>query len=172
MLCQLLSLSWVNSAPWAMTRDPIASSMEGKTMHRRRGIVCLAALSPLLVCGAISISGCTRAQEVGSVVGLAAIVAGTTVVLVEVNKAHHTLKGCVTGGRDSLELTTQDDNKTYALSGATSNLKLGDVVKVHGSKQKAKKGGSGHRDFLVEKINRDYGPCNATPAPQAALAIR
>jgi hypothetical protein len=155
-----------------MTRDPIASSAEGKIMRRRRGIVCLGALGPLLVCGGISFSGCTRTQEVGSVVGLAAIVAGTTVVLVEVEKSHHTLKGCVTGGRNSFELTTQGDDKIYALSGATAGLRVGDVVKVHGSKHKARKGGSGPRDFVVEKINRDYGPCNAAPAPQAALAKR
>jgi hypothetical protein len=102
-------------------------------------------------------------------VGLAAIVAGTTVLLVEVNKSHHTIKGCVTGGQNSFELTTQGDSKVYALLGATSNLKVGDVVKVHGSKQKARKGDSGPRDFMVEKINRDYGPCSGAPSPQAAL---
>jgi hypothetical protein len=132
-------------------------------MHRRKGIICTAALAPLLVCGGVSISGCTSGQVAASVAGLAAIVVATTVVLVEVNNAHHTMKGCVTGGQDSFELTTLGNKETYALSGVTANLKVGDVIKVHGSKRKAKK--DSPRSFEVQKINRDYGPCSAVPAP-------
>ncbi|MGA7339502.1 MAG: hypothetical protein WBE72_23770 [Terracidiphilus sp.] len=137
-------------------------------MHRRKGIICLAALGPLIVCGGISISGCTSGQIVASAVGAVGIVAvTTTVIIVSVDNAHRTLKGCVSGGPGGYELATLGDGKVYALSGATGELKVGDILKVHGAKHKAGKGASGTRDFVVEKINRDYGPCSATPATRA-----
>jgi hypothetical protein len=136
-------------------------------VHRRKGIACLAALGPIIVCTGISITGCTRGQEVGTVVGAAAIVAATTVIIIEVNNAHHTLKGCVTGGAGGYELATLGDGKVYALSGATGDLKVGDILKVHGTKHRAGKDASRPRDFAVEKINHDYGPCSATAATRA-----
>ena len=147
-------------------------------MHRRRGIVCLAALGPSLFCGGSSLAGCanntkfqigpSRGEVVGASVGIVAVVVVGTVVLVEVHKAHHTMKGCVTAGPAGFELTNDGDRKLYTLSGATAAIKTGDIVRVHGSKQKAEKNSSAPRDFVVEKINRDYGPCGAAPLPQPA----
>jgi len=152
-------------------------------VHRQRGILCLAALGPLLLWGEGTLTGCasnpssfrigpTKGQVAGVAAGLAAVAVVTTVVLVEVHKAHHTIRGCVTDGPGGLQLTASSDQKVYDLTGNITNVKAGDIVKVHGAKDKASKSATRHREFRVEKINRDYGPCIAAPAPQAALASR
>jgi hypothetical protein len=139
-------------------------------MRSPGGIACFAVLGSLLLCGATSPSGCKTSSEsigpskgevVGAAVGIVAVVAVGTVVLVEVHKSHHTIKGCVTAGPDGLRVHTLNNGKTYALTGVTANVKAGDIVKVHGSKEKGRKDSAGDQDFMVEKITRDYGPCKA-----------
>ena len=139
-------------------------------MHRLTGIACFAVLSSLLLCGATSPSGCntnqtqigpSKGEVIGAAVGIVAVVAVGTVVLVEVHNSHHIIKGCVTAGPDGLTVHTQNNGKIYALTGVTANVKVGDVIKVHGSKPKDQKDSAGDQDFAVEKISRDYGPCKA-----------
>ncbi len=148
-------------------------------MHNRRGVVAFVALSSLLLCGATSPSGCASSEnqigpskgEVdGIAVGIVAAIVVGTVVLVEVNKSHHNLKGCVTAGPGGLTLHTEGNGRTYALTGVPANVKVGDVIKVHGSKSKGKKDSAGDQDFAVEKMRRDYGPCKALLAPPAGTA--
>jgi hypothetical protein len=150
-------------------------------MYRRRGIICLVALFSFLLCGATSPNGCTSSSSqqsigpsngeiIGAAVGIVAVVVVGTVVLVEVNKSHHNLKGCVTAGPDGLTLHTEGNGKTYALTGVPANVKVGDVIKVHGSKSKGQKDSAGDQDFAVEKMSRDYGPCKALLAPPAGTA--
>ena len=150
-------------------------------MNRRRGIICLAALGPLLFCGEISLSGCatnpssfrigpSRGQVAGAIAGLAAVAVVTTVVIVEVRKSHHTIKGCVTAGPGGFELRNEGNQKVYALTGVTANVKAGDVIRVHGNKSKKQKDSAGNEDFAVEKMSRDYGPCQVQPATPPAAA--
>ncbi len=47
------------------------------------------------------------------------------------------------------------------LEGDAASVKVGDRVKLHGSKVKKTKGTVGDQVFKVEKLNRDYGPCPA-----------
>jgi hypothetical protein len=146
-------------------------------MHRRSGIVCFIILGSLLTCGSTAPPGCTtgsigppKGEVVGAAVGIVAVVVVGTVVLVEVNKSHHTVKGCVTAGPDGLTLHSDGNGKTYALTGVTANVKVGDVIKAHGSKQKGQKDSAGDQDFMVEKMSRDYGPCKADLASASATA--
>lgn len=106
----------------------------------------------------------------GGIFGVAAVIVVGTVVLVEVNKSHHTVKGCVTAGPDGLAVHTEGNGKTYALTGVTANAKVGDVVKLHGSKQKGQKDSAGDQDFKVEKMSRDYGPCQTVLASPPATS--
>jgi hypothetical protein len=148
-----------------------ARSTKGKIMHRRSGLIALGAASSLLLCAANSVNGCyskpigpSTGEVVGAGVGVAAAIAVGVVVLVEVNKSHHTIKGCVTAGPNGLAVENEKDHRVYALSGVTANVKPGDIVQVHGSKEKGEKDAAGDRDFKVEKLSRDYGPCKAAPA--------
>ena len=73
-------------------------------------IIAFTALSSFLLCGATSPSGCpsggfsigpSKGEVVGVAVGVGAAIAVGTIVLVEVHKSHHTIKGCVTAGPNS-----------------------------------------------------------------------
>ena len=148
----------------------------GETMIRRGGVISAVGLSTFLLCGATSPAGCpsgstsigpSKGEVVGAAVGVVAVIVVGTVVLVEVNKSHHTLEGCVTAGPNGLEVHEDGNNKVYALTGVTSDVKVGDIVKVHGSKQKGQKDTAGAQDFAVEKMTRDYDPCKDELAPKA-----
>lgn len=143
-------------------------------MNRRAGIISFAALGSLLLCGWTAPPGCqttrigpSTGEIVGAAAGIVAVVVVGTVVLVDVNKSHHTIKGCVTNGPNGLEVRNDKDNKTYGLTGVTANVKPGDVIQVHGSKEKNQKDAGGNQDFMVEKMSRDYGPCKVQLAAPA-----
>jgi hypothetical protein len=142
-------------------------------MNRRAGIISFAALGSLLLCGSTAPAACheqigpSTGEVVGAAAGIVAVVVVGTVVLVDVNKSHHTIKGCVTNGPNGLEVRNDKDNKTYGLTGVTANVKPGDVIQVHGSKEKNQKDAGGNQDFMVEKMSRDYGPCKVQLAAPA-----
>jgi hypothetical protein len=138
------------------------------------------ALASLVCCVSVGSTGCTNGlnnknfsfgpsvgQITAAAIGIGAAVAVTTVVLIEVHRSHHTVKGCVSSGQNGLQVQTQDDMKTYALAGNTANIKVGDLVRFHGTKAKKVKGSAGDRTFTVEKISKDYGPCKLISGPPA-----
>lgn len=144
-------------------------------MHRRTGIVSMIALSSFLLCGATAPTQCkdqigpSTGEVVGIAAGAVAVVVIGTVVLVHVHNSHHILKGCVTSGPGGLEVLNESDKKTYALTGVPANVKVGDIVRVNGSKDKKAKDSAGNQEFIVEKMSRDYGPCKtALAAPNSA----
>jgi hypothetical protein len=149
-------------------------------MIRRGGVISAVALSSFLLCGATAPTSCTSASSgnigpsegevVGAAVGVVAVLVVGTVVIVEVNKSHHRLKGCVTAGPNGLELYDAGNQKIYTLTGITANVKVGDIIQVHGSKQKGQKDSTGAQDFKVEKMSRDFGPCQASLAKTAGAA--
>jgi len=147
-------------------------------MIRRTGVLSLVALTSILLCGADSPTGCqsstqshigpTGGQIGAAIAGIAVVVIGT-VVLVEVHKSHHTVKGCVLAGPNGIQVQTLGDSPTtYTLTGDASKVKEGDFVRLHGSKIKRVKGDTGERTFKVEKISKDYGPCKVSPKPPAS----
>jgi hypothetical protein len=72
------------------------------------------------------------------------------------------INGCTTSSADGLILQNEGDQQTYSLIGDTAGIKAGDRVKVSGKKKK--KDPSGKREFLVEKVSKDYGSCKVVPA--------
>jgi hypothetical protein len=152
-------------------------------MHRRKGFAAFAALSSLLLSGAGSPNSCsgnnnipgtglTTGQATAIVVGSAAAIAVGTIVLVEVHKSHHTVKGCVTAGPGGFQVRNQGDQKVYGLTGVTADVKVGDIVKLNGNKEKNQKDSAGDEDFMIQKMSRDYGPCKlALAAPPAAAPV-
>jgi hypothetical protein len=139
--------------------------------NRKFGLIAMAALAPFFLCGATSPTGCQPQPKPSNdgIYATAAAVAGGIVVgaviLVEVNKSHHTVKGCVTAGPNGLLVRNETDNENYALVGVTANTQVGDRVRLHGSKDKKTKGSTGDRTFVVEKMTRDYGPCTLGMRP-------
>jgi outer membrane protein OmpA-like peptidoglycan-associated protein len=139
----------------------------------------MVALGSYLLCGPTAPQGCQPAPQpshAGADAAAIAIIAGViigTVVLVEVHKSHHTIKGCVSTGPNGLQLENMKDRKTYMLLGATSKTHVGDIVQLRGDKERADKGqgpDGGETSFVVKKMKRDYGPCDYAPEPAAASA--
>lgn len=132
---------------------------------RRRNRATSVAVFVTLVCtGATS---CTRTQIALSAAAMATIVVGTTVGVTYAVKHHnHTLRGCVFSDPTGIKLRT-NEAKTYTLKGTdTAGVKVGETVKLHGSKVKKQKGDSGgDQVFVVERLSKDYGPCSVNPTP-------
>jgi len=72
----------------------------------------------------------------------------------------HSIKGCVTGEPGSLLLTQKDDPQVWTLIGDTAGVHAGDRVRVVGKRKK--KAPDGSRQFIVEKLGKDYGPCQVS----------
>lgn len=133
---------------------------------RRQRIIAVAAVAALACSGATS---CSTSQVVLSSAAIAAVIVGTTVgVTLAVQHSHHTLQGCIFSGDSGLKLRLSDA-RVYTLKGEIADVKVGDKLKVHGSRVKKGKGGSaGDQVFVVEKVNKDYGPCPANLATSPA----
>ena len=132
----------------------------------------MAALAPLALCGAMAPTGCTPPppppSHTGAEVAGVAILVGAavgTVVLVELHHNSQTIEGCVTAGQNGIQVQNLKDKKIYTLAGATASTKVGDIVRLHGDKEKQSKGGD--PTFVVEKVTRDLGPCKLDPTPTA-----
>ena len=99
-----------------------------------------------------------------AVVAVAAVI--TTVVIVDVHE-HHTVKGCLISGPNGLQIQETSDNKNiYSLEGASTNLNVGDLVRLHGNRgPKVKKGEV--QTFKVTEIKKNYGACPTGPDPSA-----
>lgn len=146
-----------------------------KPLGRRVGIGAFAALTALLCSGSTSPTQCqgcqigpSNGEVVGAAVGIGAVIAVAIIVPVEISRGHHILTGCIVTGANGLELRTSDA-KTFALEGDAAGIKVGDKVRIHGSKIKKTKDNTGSGVFTVDQIKRNYGPCPVTTA-SAALA--
>jgi hypothetical protein len=134
-------------------------------------MTCLAAV---LLSGATAPQGCNQqsfgnigpstGEIVGAAVGVVAVVVIGTVVLVEVHNSHHIVKGCVLAGPSGLQVQDMNNTHLYNVTGVTTGVKIGDVVRLHGNKQKKVKG-EPDQGFVIQKIDKDYGACKVTPAP-------
>ena len=94
---------------------------------------------------------------IGITVGLAAIGAGVGVGVYAAVHHNHRLTGCAANGVGGLELWSPHDRQTYALVGEVSGIKPGERVRVSGKMPKGNEGV--RRQFLVEKVEKDFGAC-------------
>lgn len=139
-----------------------------------RRAVAITALSLFLCSGVARLeaqqgSGCIGYCGNGIAVGIGAIAGGLAVVgiALAVNHDHHFVKGCVSAGAGGPQLQTSDSTM-YSLEGDPAAIKVGEMVKFHGSKVRKPKG-SVTRVFRVDKLKKDYGPCQAKPVQPPAI---
>jgi hypothetical protein len=120
----------------------------------------------LLVLPLSLLNGCTTGTTVvyvpqpshtGRDVGitLAVVGAGVGLTLLAVHGKHF-VKGCVSGAPGSLSLGT-DDAQRFTLVGAPASMHAGEMMRLKG--HKGAKDKSGNRNFLVDGVAKDYGPC-------------
>jgi hypothetical protein len=108
--------------------------------------------------------GITKSQGDWIIVGIVAAGAaiGIGIYLVIHYSVDRPITGCAVSSGGGLSLQHEGDQQTYTLLGDTAAIKPGDRIRVSGKKRKQSP--SGNRDFLVEKLKKDYGPCKTLPA--------
>jgi hypothetical protein len=105
----------------------------------------------------------TKSQVVLIFVGVAAIGAAIGVgIYFAVRRNGTSITGCAISSGGSLFLQHEGDQQSYTLLGDTAAVKPGDRIRVSGKKRKQYP--SGNREFLVEKLAKDYGLCKVLPA--------
>lgn len=139
-------------------------------MLKRSSISLLAPLSFLLITPFVNAQsapnwkldiGPSGAQVAGAAIGAAAVIGVTVFTIYHFSHRGHSLRGCVASSPGGLQLINEGDQQPYDLTGATATIKPGDRVRVKGKKIKSD---PNHRQFVVEKLSKDYGACRATPA--------
>ena len=142
-------------------------------MIRRSGLISMLGLSSYLFCGFSQPNSCgpSKGQEVAVVAIVGGVVGTAIAVPVVISHNHHNLKGCVISGGNGVQVV-QDDTKTFTLVGAPADIKVGDMVRLHGVKVKAKKGSNDGPTFVVEKFTKDYGPCKVANAHSVATDVK
>jgi len=138
------------------------------TVGHRNLLAMVAACALLLTATATAqpqsgtIGGVTGGDAVAIGVAIAGIGAGIGFGAFYAVHHGHSLDGCAVSGANGLELQNRGDQQTYALVGDTAGINPGERVRISGKKEKKSRGA--HPKFLVEKLNRDFGPCKAQPA--------
>ncbi len=77
----------------------------------------------------------------------------------------HSLKGCVSSNSGGMQILSEGDRRTYALTGDVSGIQAGDRVRVSGKKKKIEE----NRQFVVTKLPKDLGPCRPTSTSSRPL---
>ena len=135
-----------------------------KTGHRT--IIAKVAICALLVTAAAAPAaaqfqgdslGISKSDTVWIGVAVAAIGAGIGIGIYYAVRHNHNLTGCAVSGANGLRLQNEGDQQSYALIGEVAGIKSGDRVRVSGKKGKNNAGAP--RQFLVEKLGKDYGAC-------------
>lgn len=127
-------------------------------------IAMILSLSMLLVPGRAKAQygdiGATKGQVVGIIVALVAVGAAIGVGAYLLTTRRPAISGCTASASGNLTLLNEADHQTYTLSGDISSITADERVRVSGKKQKNPAVGT--RVFRVNKLVKDYGPCNAT----------
>jgi hypothetical protein len=133
---------------------------------RHRSIYAKAAVCALLVtiaakpAAANSIPTNTDVVWIG--VGVAAIGAGIGFGIYFAVHHGHSLTGCAISTANGVQLQNEGDQLSYALVGEVAGIKSGERIRVSGKPEKKSAGPD--RQFIVEKLNKDYGACRVLPA--------
>jgi hypothetical protein len=129
-------------------------------MRRIIGSLLLGSVALGLICGCdTNVVYVPQPSHTGRDVGitLAVVGAGVGLTLLAVH-GRHVVKGCVSGEPGNLSLGT-DDAQSFALVGAPASMHAGEMLKLKG--HKGAKDKAGHRNFLIDGVARDYGPCKS-----------
>jgi hypothetical protein len=116
-----------------------------------------AAAKPAKAQTGLSGLGPSKSDVVWVGVAIAAVGAGIGIGIYYAARHNHSLTGCAVSGASGLQLQSESDQQSYALIGEVAGIKSGDRVRVSGKKGKSKAGAP--RQFLVEKLGKDYGAC-------------
>lgn len=106
----------------------------------------------------IPVSGKEAAGIFGALIG---VVVGIGVGVYFLVRAPHNITGCVLEDGGGLQMTDAKTTKRYLLEGDTALVKAGERVSVYGKPDRL---ADKQKTFLVKRVVRDYGSCNAAGA--------
>lgn len=129
--------------------------------HQRVGcLVLIVALTAALAAPARADNLDSNARNIviGIVAVTAAIAVTVTVLVMRRGKKDRTITGCVGSGPNGMTITSENDQKVYALTGDTAGIKPGDRMSLRGKKIKS---ASPDRALLLDtkKVISDFGVC-------------
>lgn len=119
-------------------------------------VVCLSLLAASGRANADSLQ--TTADEAVAAIVATSIAIGVVIGLSIHAVKNHSLEGCTVAGPGALELRPSVDPQAWALIGDTASLQPGQRIRVSGKRQK--KTAAATRDFIVEKVKKNYGACS------------
>ncbi len=165
--------NFFNPGPFAKSMAVAALSRLGACWRSRVRVITLVLITALFANAVDQEAAAQRARRDAVLDGNSAKPAliyatlATTVALIglgvyAVVQQAHTVKGCVSDSPDGLLLHTQD-GKTFVLLGNTTNIKADTKIKVTGKKRKKISGITDQPSFVVEKLDKVYGPCSVSP---------
>src|SRR5256885_17054391 len=93
----------------------------------------------------------------GGIVGAVAAVAVVAIVAIHYSKKRM-ITGCVKSAGNGLTVIDEKDRQTYALSGDTTAIKLGDRVRLQGKKVKSMLSGA-PLGWEIKTVVKDLGVC-------------
>ena len=110
----------------------------------------------------------------GVIVGVVAAVVVVAYVVIHESSKKRSITGCVTPAENGMSVTDEKDKRSYALSGNTADIKLGDRMTLQGKKDQAEGrrqvDGLGNKNDIqrlrrlsVPSVNLGFTP--ASPAP-------
>jgi hypothetical protein len=127
-----------------------------RTFHCRAvtvAILCVALTAPA---HAESLETAGKQITAGIAVVSTAVVVVVILLVIHYKHKKSSVTGCVISGANGMSLKDEKDRRTYALSGDTAAIKLGDRMTLEGQRRKE----SGAKFIFESKtVSRDFGPC-------------
>jgi hypothetical protein len=97
----------------------------------------------------------------GVIIGVVAAVVIVAYVVIQESTKKRSITGCVIPAGNGMSVADEKDNRSYAISGNTADVKAGDRVTLQGKRIKPK-----HAGKLVawetKTISKDFGACRPT----------
>jgi len=128
------------------------------TPLQKKLIAIVLCISVLFIPRHAKAQGISGGQATAIFVGIIAVGAGLGVGVYLILHRPPSITGCAVTNGNGLTLAAEGDQQTYALSGDLTGIKPGTSVHVSGKK---KKDPSGAHLFIVNKVGKTYGPCEA-----------
>jgi len=126
-------------------------------------------LAKAAICALLGVTTSTAKAQIGGipskgevvVVAVTIVAVGTAIGVGAYYAIRHdrAIDGCAVSGPGGLELQNRGGGQTYTLIGELEGIKPGERVRVSGKMEKKRAGVT--RQFVVEKLARDYGACTA-----------
>lgn len=100
----------------------------------------------------------TNGELIGATIGVVAVIAVVTILVVHHARTKRTVTGCVSSKGTEMTLTDEKDKHTYVLSGNSGGVTAGDRMMLRGKRIKAP---GTALVWQTKEVVKDLGVCHA-----------